>query len=94
MTMRLHYLAARAADASTDLTVTTLTSAYALSAHLSSGAGMVRRDFSSALELALAVQTALPEAMAKDFAPQLSASDTITLYLRPLREGIGSTCCP
>jgi hypothetical protein len=94
VTMRLHYLAARAADASSDLTISALTSAYGLSAHLSGGGGIVGRDYASALEQAQALQAAWPVAQAKDFAPQASAADTAALYLRSLREGIGATVLP
>ena len=94
VTMRLHYLAMRAADASADLTVSSLASAYGLSAYLSGGAGTVGRDYASALEKAQAAQSALPADVAKDFTPQASAKDSVTLYLRSLREGIGSPLLP
>jgi hypothetical protein len=94
VTMRLHYLAARATDASVDLKTSALASAYGLSAHLSGGAGVVGRDYAGALEQAQAVQAGLPAAVAKDFAPQSSASDTVTLYLRSLREGISASMLP
>nr|WP_295785286.1 TPM domain-containing protein [Rhodoferax sp.] len=94
VTMRLHYLAARAADASADLTMSALASAYGLSAHVSGGAGIVGRDYASALEKAQALQTALPSHLANDFTPQGAAADTVKLYLRSLREGVGAPMLP
>ncbi len=94
VTMRLHYLAAQGGNAAADLRVPAHGGAYGLSAHLSGGAGIVGRDYASVLEKAQALQIQLPDAVVKDYQAQATPADTATLYLRALRQGLGSPMLP
>ena len=94
VTMRLHYLAAPGGEALTELAAPSRTGAYGLSENLSGGAGIVGRDYAAALEKTQALQTGMPDGVAKAFEPQASAADTATRYLRSLREGLGTPMLP
>ncbi len=94
VTMRLHYLAAREGHTPVDFQPAALGKAYGLSAKLSGGAGIVGRDYAGALEKTQAVQVQLPKGVIQDYQPQGSAVESTTLYLRALRQGLGSPMLP
>ncbi len=90
VTLRIHYLDWRATGRVPPAPVLQLPRASALTAHLSGGAGVARRDYRLALERAQALQGLLPAEQAARFAAATTARETLQRYLTSLDQGTGS----